>query len=1059
MLSHKLLKFLHKLHILPKSLCDKHKTQLTKEYCKIASSKFFDKKWYLAQNPDVKASGFDPVLHYLETGWREGRDPSGHFGTNLYLEINKDVKEADVNPLLHYEWSGKSEGRCLTNNLQYQKTKLKINFPFFARNIEKSYLENVQKDVETVAVFASFSANGKIADYVVYYLRELRKSVDAIIFIADNPIFLKELDKIKNFIVHAKCGRHKKYDFGSYQIGMQIAKDNGLLKNAENLIFCNDSCYGPIYPFKEMFDEMESRNVDFWGLTENVAYNNHLQTYFLSFGKKIIQSEVLEQFLDDIKADMTYLYYVRELELKLTPFLEKCGYSYSAFVMFEDLAIKALPNVKTTYNPTRYPLSLMSKRVPLLKTKVITDSDFSYESISGTLGEINKQNPDLLNVIIKNNIKNSILSNKVCNFISFLRKLKKDKRKILLVSHEMTYTGAPQSLLLIAKVFQKMGYEVDVVTLKAGKFAKEFTKLGIKVSVENNLYKMLLKYCFAKYVIVNTIVPYRIYNFFSCIIPTIWFIRENPKSFDKKADIFLSIVNASNLYVMSEYSKNQYLDYNYEIKVIKHGFEDEYRNKTIMPSNLLFAVIGSLEERKAQDIFVEAVRKLPLSLRRKSKFYIIGRALKNTFFEDLMQRIEDLPEIEYLGEIEEHNKILEIYENISCVVVPSREEPTSRVAIEAMMMGRPVIASKNVGAQYLIEEGKNGFVFERENIEQLAACMGTIIANPDILPSMENSARNAFLANNAINVMEKNLQIMLKDADISFAAGCAKKNPKKFLKMLDKTRSKPEVNKNINSLSIIVPIYNALDDVKKLLKSICLSNISQSEITLIDDCSETETKEFLENFVLENSSFTLLRNETNLGFIKTCNRGMKIAKGDVVVLLNSDTIIPNDFENKILECFRSDKNIAFASPISSNTGLFKPSIEINQDNIDEINKKIETVILKEYPFITPEGFCFCCNKNIVEKIGYLDEIFGMGYCEEDDIVLRAISMGYKTVLIDNLLVCHKRHASFSSQRRQEIMEKNNIIFSNRWGNFRDKTRGYFGVFERTKKISRIIDTL
>lgn len=72
----------------------------------------FDRTYYLSCNPDVAADGLDPIDHYLEYGWKEGRSPSAGFDGNLYLELNPDVLEAGLNPLLHFLAFGLSEGRA-----------------------------------------------------------------------------------------------------------------------------------------------------------------------------------------------------------------------------------------------------------------------------------------------------------------------------------------------------------------------------------------------------------------------------------------------------------------------------------------------------------------------------------------------------------------------------------------------------------------------------------------------------------------------------------------------------------------------------------------------------------------------------------------------------------------------------------------------------------------------------------------------------------------------------------------------------------------------------------
>lgn len=77
----------------------------------IARSSLFESRWYLQTYPDVADRGVDPALHYLDSGWREGRDPGPHFSTNAYLRANVDVARSGTNPLLHFLEFGYSEGR------------------------------------------------------------------------------------------------------------------------------------------------------------------------------------------------------------------------------------------------------------------------------------------------------------------------------------------------------------------------------------------------------------------------------------------------------------------------------------------------------------------------------------------------------------------------------------------------------------------------------------------------------------------------------------------------------------------------------------------------------------------------------------------------------------------------------------------------------------------------------------------------------------------------------------------------------------------------------------
>jgi glycosyltransferase involved in cell wall biosynthesis len=84
------------------------------DYRLVSASGGVDAQWYLERYADVAASGVDPIAHYLERGWREGRDPSPRFSTSGYLAANRDVAQAACNPLVHYLRYGQREGRSFS---------------------------------------------------------------------------------------------------------------------------------------------------------------------------------------------------------------------------------------------------------------------------------------------------------------------------------------------------------------------------------------------------------------------------------------------------------------------------------------------------------------------------------------------------------------------------------------------------------------------------------------------------------------------------------------------------------------------------------------------------------------------------------------------------------------------------------------------------------------------------------------------------------------------------------------------------------------------------------
>lgn len=123
--------------------------------------------------------------------------------------------------------------------------------------------------MKRTAVFAHYDKNNLIQNYVVYYLSELKKCAEKIIFVSDSDVLPEELKKIEGIVEQSIIGRHGEYDFGSYKRGFLYAKENNLLTACEELILANDSCYAPLFPFEEMFSAMSKKPLDFWGATSS----------------------------------------------------------------------------------------------------------------------------------------------------------------------------------------------------------------------------------------------------------------------------------------------------------------------------------------------------------------------------------------------------------------------------------------------------------------------------------------------------------------------------------------------------------------------------------------------------------------------------------------------------------------------------------------------------------------------------------------------------------------------------------------------------------------------
>ena len=218
-----------------------------------------------------------------------------------------------------------------------------------------------------VVVFAHFDANENIRDYVVYYLKELKKISSKIIFVSDGNIKANEKQKIVDICDYIEAKKHSEYDFGSYKRGYLYLKNNNMLDSIDELIFANDSCYAPMYPFTDMFNKMEKEKCDFWGITKNNFdidgnRNEHLQSYFLAFKNNVFNSEIFFDFMNNVKPEEDKFDVVRKYEQGLSKLLSDNQYTYKFYA--QDYNIKS-PHILA------WKELLINDKSPLLKANVI----------------------------------------------------------------------------------------------------------------------------------------------------------------------------------------------------------------------------------------------------------------------------------------------------------------------------------------------------------------------------------------------------------------------------------------------------------------------------------------------------------------------------------------------------------------------------------------------------------------------------------------------------------------------------------------------------------------
>lgn len=236
-------------------------------------------------------------------------------------------------------------------------------------------------------------------------------------------------------------------------------------------------------------------------------------------------------------------------------------------------------------------------------------------------------------------------------------------------------------------------------------------------------------------------------------------------------------------------------------------------------------------------------------------------------------------------------------------------------------------------------------------------------------------------------------------------------------------------------ITVLIPVYNAPKAVDFLLKSLRDNTNHElvDEIIIGNDRSDSTTTELIDELVTGNNLFRHISRDKNLGFLENVNDLFRQAKGDIVVLLNSDTILPPRWAERVLSAFESDKNIALACPLTTNATnlVLKPAPGQHWLDVDRAISTIEPI----YPNCAPiVGFFLCIRTAFFKGSDLLDPIYGNGYWEDTDLHFRSLQKGYRNIIIDNLFVFHSNHSpSFSIENDlKSINDTNRKIFYKRW---------------------------
>lgn len=240
--------------------------------------------------------------------------------------------------------------------------------------------------------------------------------------------------------------------------------------------------------------------------------------------------------------------------------------------------------------------------------------------------------------------------------------------------------------------------------------------------------------------------------------------------------------------------------------------------------------------------------------------------------------------------------------------------------------------------------------------------------------------------------------------------------------------------------SIVVPTYDNLPFVRMCLESLlALTEYPNYEVIVVDNGSTDGTPAYLRRLAAQNPQVRLVLNPSNAGFGRACNQGLAIANGDVLVLLNDDTLVAPGWLARLIETLQ-DRSVGLAGPVTNRIGN-EAEVEVAYETwggfLEEVERRGRERDGQTFEIRTVTMFCLAMRRDAFRRIGPLDQRFEIGLLEDDDYSKRARDAGYRLVCAEGVLVHHFSQTAFGklvpTGEYNAILAANRDRYEEKWG--------------------------
>ncbi len=235
-------------------------------------------------------------------------------------------------------------------------------------------------------------------------------------------------------------------------------------------------------------------------------------------------------------------------------------------------------------------------------------------------------------------------------------------------------------------------------------------------------------------------------------------------------------------------------------------------------------------------------------------------------------------------------------------------------------------------------------------------------------------------------------------------------------------------------VSIIVLAWNELPYTKECVASIQACTRPPYELVLVDNGSTDETLEFFRTV----PGAKVVANGANLGFAGGNNRGILAATGDYVVILNNDTLVTDGWLDRLLACAEEDSAIGIVGPMSNYVSGPQLVPDASYADYPALQAYARDFYDRRRGRRTDTGrlvgFCMLMKREVIARVGLLDESFGLGNFEDDDYCLRTRQAGFRLVIAGDVFIHHFGSRTFFGQGVDfaAAMQHGQEVFERKW---------------------------